>query len=485
MDPSYKTDVDKISGAMASRLDAINKAAAPILHKNTLPVRKPNPPSPVPLLAPVTRPSNLAPATQPKGFGNGGNNCWANSLLSMIVDIPSLRHIYQTVAEHYLEKNSIEDRNCGIRLINALTAYDNALLLNKSVPPNISQGVRLAFQHIAAPIHKNDYEGFSQTDAIDPLRLITGHYERILREANIPLPKNIFHSLLETQHCQLFPYPSTDSFKISHSGNYSELSPDNTISGRTQGYELVMDINPSRSTLPQMLDHYFNEPIDNDNPDGLRADGTGLVQGTPYEYQWNRKTRHFEIIPQEFILTLKRFRQDDYGQQSKIRSAIIVPQVIALPENAIPPGNHPPIYELDAFVEHTGGTNGGHYICYKKLGKQWFLVDDSRVTPRSDTQINLALKESYFHHYRHAPEPVEESPAPQLAPTAPTPQPTPDSSSATNTEPLSSPTPAAAAATPPVKQEGWTAKLCSWLSGIWAFFTSCFRSTPKAGKKTH
>jgi len=44
-------------------------------------------------------------------------------------------------------------------------------------------------------------------------------------------------------------------------------------------------------------------------------------------------------------------------------------------------------YELFAVVEHFGGMNSGHYICYVKREDQWHLCDDETVRLSTETQV--------------------------------------------------------------------------------------------------
>lgn len=45
------------------------------------------------------------------------------------------------------------------------------------------------------------------------------------------------------------------------------------------------------------------------------------------------------------------------------------------------------MYELFAVVEHFGGLNSGHYICYIKRDAQWYECDDELVTLSSESQV--------------------------------------------------------------------------------------------------
>jgi uncharacterized UBP type Zn finger protein len=52
-------------------------------------------------------------------------------------------------------------------------------------------------------------------------------------------------------------------------------------------------------------------------------------------------------------------------------------------------------YELVGFIEHSGGPNGGHYVCYIKNNDKYTLFDDSNIQenamPKEDGTITIIL----------------------------------------------------------------------------------------------
>lgn len=53
-------------------------------------------------------------------------------------------------------------------------------------------------------------------------------------------------------------------------------------------------------------------------------------------------------------------------------------------------------YQLVAFVNHYGGLNNGHYICFRKIKDKWFLFDDNHV--KEIGKINT--EDAYYLVYR-------------------------------------------------------------------------------------
>ncbi|KAK5624017.1 hypothetical protein CRENBAI_019892 [Crenichthys baileyi] len=82
--------------------------------------------------------------------------------------------------------------------------------------------------------------------------------------------------------------------------------------------------------------------------------------------------------PEVLTLLLKRFKFDQlYGKYIKIRRGVKIPELLQIP----PYGNVTLIYELYAFVEHTGELRNGHYIVTIKSqddGK-WYVFSDHWV----------------------------------------------------------------------------------------------------------
>jgi len=62
-----------------------------------------------------------------------------------------------------------------------------------------------------------------------------------------------------------------------------------------------------------------------------------------------------------------------------------------------------PIYDLYAVSNHYGGLGGGHYTAFGKnlLDKQWYHLDDSQVTPLTNTnQIKTSAAYVLFYKRR-------------------------------------------------------------------------------------
>src|SRR5262249_12091019 len=122
------------------------------------------------------------------------------------------------------------------------------------------------------------------------------------------------------------------------------------------------------------------------------------------------ESRQFEQTPRAFMLVIKRFGADAYGKRFKITDPVMVQQILILPPHATKKGC-PTAYALNAFIVHSGGSGGGHYICYKKIQGKWIEVNDSNVRFVPEDELNSILCgrkssqfTSYLHHYTLIPE---------------------------------------------------------------------------------
>ncbi|ETO04741.1 hypothetical protein RFI_32655, partial [Reticulomyxa filosa] len=57
----------------------------------------------------------------------------------------------------------------------------------------------------------------------------------------------------------------------------------------------------------------------------------------------------------------------------------------------------PSTYELKAVIQHLGSLETGHYTCYVKKGKQWFLLDDTLVEPVSSDTVKKCQAYMLFY----------------------------------------------------------------------------------------
>ena len=57
-------------------------------------------------------------------------------------------------------------------------------------------------------------------------------------------------------------------------------------------------------------------------------------------------------------------------------------------------------YELQGCVVHSGGRNGGHYVCVSKRNNKWYMFNDSTVSSINNNDLNNNLQNGYLFYYQ-------------------------------------------------------------------------------------
>ncbi|XP_011097488.1 ubiquitin carboxyl-terminal hydrolase 19 [Sesamum indicum] len=98
-------------------------------------------------------------------------------------------------------------------------------------------------------------------------------------------------------------------------------------------------------------------------------------------YQKAKKKLTILDAPNILTIVLKRFRS---GNLEKLNKLVQFPEILNLAPYMSGMSDKYPIYDLYAVVVHLNAMNAaytGHYICYvKDFRREWFRIDDSRVT---------------------------------------------------------------------------------------------------------
>ncbi len=342
---------------------------------------------------PISQPIAHASAQQlAVGFQNSSANCWINSLLSMILCVPSLRSIYETIADYHASQGN---KTAGGYLKEAMRAYDMALAQQTSVPAAVSQNVRLGLHQL---FNLFSTAAHAQEDPTEALGALTGEYERILKEKKLELP-SLYCKMQTTRKYQLVgePYPALRT-------GYSLLSNDHSSSMIFDNCAVLIDLQGGQNVeFPKLLAKSF-ESFSNGNDDLAELQ---MQSGMLSRCKLLSETHRFLRAPQEFLVTLKRFGINlQNGTRYKITSPVGIQRVLVLPPIATYE-NTPLTYELNAFIVHRGSMlSSGHYICYKKIEGKWIEANDSLVRFVTDQEIDRILQgshetnfTSYLHHY--------------------------------------------------------------------------------------
>jgi ubiquitin carboxyl-terminal hydrolase 22/27/51 len=57
----------------------------------------------------------------------------------------------------------------------------------------------------------------------------------------------------------------------------------------------------------------------------------------------------------------------------------------------------PPDYELSAVVAHMGQLEGGHYVAYVRMGREWYKCDDAWITRVHESTVRQS--QAYLLYY--------------------------------------------------------------------------------------
>lgn len=409
---------------------AVKLSESPSLEGRVAPIRQPEPPRstamkpPSPPVSPAQLPPravSLVPQIAldyATGFGNLAANCWANSFLSLVVAVPSFKLAYQTVADYHAQK-PIDDpsHKHGKAMLDAQIAYNDALRQKRPVSSDVSQEVRLAFNHLFGKINPLTghaifaAECYQQEDAYEAVQVLMGEYERILREKNADNPAfSALYSPLQTRR-HYIPEGNEyepDPEKLVRDA-YSRLETNQLSSQRIcNDYQVLLDTqNKSHLSFEALLTDYFRNTCTENHDLAEYLLPSGKLQ----KFKLTAVSCQFQRVPEELLLTVKRFGMDQFAQAYKIITPLTINTTICLPPEATPE-NCPISYQLDAFIVHAGGSGGGgHYLCYKKVDGRWIEADDGRVRIVEDSEIVQILQgkksstlTSYLHHYTRIAE---------------------------------------------------------------------------------
>jgi hypothetical protein len=129
-----------------------------------------------------------------------------------------------------------------------------------------------------------------------------------------------------------------------------------------------------------------------DDPDArLALDYQGMRMASVQQYE---RAMDLEQLAPELVITLARAGWEGPGGKK-------ISTPVHMPLHWSPGGKHP-TYELVSVVSHHGKTlRSGHYTAMRKWGTQWYLLNDERVDPISDSDAErMAAGEGLMFLYR-------------------------------------------------------------------------------------
>ncbi len=354
---------------------------------------------------PISSISTPVPAI---GFKRQDSNCWCNCLLQMVIHLPSIRTAYEFIGYHYMnDRNNPLNKRHGSAMVRALLNYDSRLRKGKAVPSQVSQTVRVAMNHFFPTISLSSK---CNEDAYDAMQLLMGKYQEIAKEEILSRTPSLYRLMKTKRIYEAEGLPrAADPFKLKQTKQnpdapdaYTRLPPDLTSSLSNLDYQIFLDLqNQSHLCFNDLVKTYFCSESQEGEP-GVYLRPDDQIQ----DFKLKSERRQFETIPEELVLTIKRFGFNREASIAfKITTPLTVPRAFALPQEAIKAGKQP-IYDLDFFIVHNGEYDCGHYISYRKIQGSWFQLNDDNVRCLSEEEIDDILGNprgstytSYIHHY--------------------------------------------------------------------------------------
>jgi len=182
-------------------------------------------------------------------------------------------------------------------------------------------------------------------------------------------------------------------------------------------YELYLYLPNQPAFGQQLFDQGF------EFHEGLQHDPVlykDLETGEARLYQMQAERFQVDELPDQFVLTLKRFTTDALGRGAKNSQPIVMPEFLTFGDDH---------YEVIAIVQHSGGYNGGHYTTLEKGNGTWWMCDDSSwrnpyVSKATLEQLRNGFTYGYSYIVRKTeavvPQ-IENWPPAELPPAAPLP----------------------------------------------------------------
>lgn len=151
---------------------------------------------------------------------------------------------------------------------------------------------------------------------------------------------------------------------------------------------MVRRIRPTRSkewNLVSLLKKYFSSTLLSNKVDGYRCEKCN----EHIEINFVSLTHRIYLPPKYLVISLKRFKQNNYGYLSKINDKVHFEEKLDITDfvackiyffNSLGEGgqeNRAALYRLYGVVRHMGSMHGGHYVAYTKHEGRWFYLSDS------------------------------------------------------------------------------------------------------------
>lgn len=319
----------------------------------------------------------------PLGLINRGNNCWANSMIQFMMNIPNVRQSISKLGffnrlkgiKSILNAYQTEEKNVNVRT-SSVDSQKLREILNRVSPGGISSDISR---------QEDAQEAFAKLSEVLPKSEMKKSYTYSI-EGDLPRPK---------------------TFSGVNGSELSVIDEKTFVKRENQSFDFIpLSIPENRlfaPSLSDLIDFSFNSKDCGGNFTEFED-----LQGNLNRYNLKSENWKFTSAPEDLFFSFNRFvaysHENESGQKEfhpdKICSKVKVPSVLELKkEKHIITCNAN--YELDSFIVHKGDSvNFGHYISYVKKNGHWYECNDSYVRPLSEKDALAFASEAYLVYYK-------------------------------------------------------------------------------------
>jgi hypothetical protein len=327
---------------------------------------------------------------QPVGLQAGGNNCWLNSALQLLVHVPAF-----------------EERLRQIPIFaEFLNAYKNARAGSELTASGVSP------QKIREFLSRETGAVISPAQAMEDPVVVFDYLFQGAGAGNQPGGNNCLYQLETQIRDFVVPFSTLESESDPEFVNqifaaYEQLPQSEGTVGNfifkkgcvleevhqcPSKYEpmihIEMDVDSKVRDFDSLMEYYF------------KFTDSGM----------QRHFRFFPEAPKDLLVQVKRFSTNALsGAPEKISDRIDVRETYHLPSefNLSQKGAD---YHCDAFLVHSGTLETGHHVAYVKVADRWWYCSDASVVAVSTEQARIAMQECHILHFAMDP-PVLISPS--------------------------------------------------------------------------
>lgn len=324
------------------------------------------------------------PGLPPVGFDNTKYcNCWANSLLHLIITVPVYQKVYNSITSYF------SGVGIGKKLQGVLMKYKECLSDQLTVPRHVSQNFREALSQLSKG--KISASPYVQCDPHDAFMILLSIFQQIEPQHDL----NLFCQIKKIKSYMPVGEPS-------FSDEDHKMMPENHCIEELESQASIDFELPQKQDIDFKIlkQNFFNNP----NASLSEPAYFQIADGIRHSFMTTEERQVFVKAPEQFMLTLKRFANTNTGL-IKINTKTQIPLEIDF--TSLETGEEKKhTYELVSMIEHIGDFQGGHYIHYQKFNNQWIKLNDARRELCSEEQIGNVLSgnssnngSSYLHFY--------------------------------------------------------------------------------------